>query len=84
MKSTGLMHKITTAWKEWRRKAAEAHILRNMSDRELSDLALTRVDVERIIDGTYVDPREEIRAHREAAKARRTEAVNTAEHRIAA
>lgn len=61
MTAPRFLRKITDGFHAWRQRAHEADILRSMSDRDLADLALTRADVERVIAGTYVDPRTKIR-----------------------
>lgn len=57
MTAPRFLRKITDGYTAWRQRAHEADVLRSMSDRDLADLALTRADVERVISGTYVDPR---------------------------
>ena len=57
MSAYAVFGNLVEQFRSWRERAREADLLRSMSDRELSDLGLTRSDVERVIAGTYTGPR---------------------------
>lgn len=67
MSNVSFIGNLVNRFHSWREQLREADLLRSMSDRELSDLGLTRGDVERVISGTYLDKRAANDARRLAA-----------------
>lgn len=51
------IYAVVSAFARWREKARLREELGGMTERELSDMGLTRNDLPAVIDGSYRDPR---------------------------
>lgn len=53
MRTLHLLDRITETWHIWHDRQEVRHELQALSDRELSDIGLTRDDIEAVARGTY-------------------------------
>lgn len=79
-----VLSSLIARFTRWQEQRAESTLLRTMSDRGLADIGLSRGDVDRVLDGSYEDPRDAIFAARAEARARRDVKVDQMPQRLAA